>query len=575
MGPPLVGSKLPANGCSFRSIFWPPATMGRWDLTGDCRGPRSMIDFLAESGDDTGMMACSHGDAVSEGFGHCLPPEIALERWPISVDPCPVHSGTAGNVVANRLTEDSAVRVLVIEAGMTNKGVEDSIVPFLCTSLSPDTPWTWNYTTTPQVALDGRSIPYPRGRLLGGSSSINFMVYTRGSSEDFDRYANQEHFVPPADHHNTSGQFDPAVHGFSGPVQVSLPGFPQAIDGRVVETTRELEEFSWNQDMNSGFTLGIGWTQATIGSSRRSSSAMGYLAPHYLKRANLDVLINTRVTKLVPADDETETMSFNSVELAQSSAGPFYRISADKEIVLSAGSINTPQLLMLSGLGDPAVLQRLGIRPLVDLPDVGKNLQDHPLIPSQFFVNGTDTSDTFKRNATLFSEIFTQYNMSGSGPLVASLFNNIGWLRIPDNSSIYQNYSDPAAGPQSAHYELIFSNGFAGFVQPIPSTGHYLSVLTSVTAPMSRGSVTLNSSDPFDSPVIDPGLLNHPWDITSAWDGYVLAQYGEGAYANTDAELEQYACNFTSSVYHPVSTASMTSVDATGGGADFLLARLV
>ncbi|THH11758.1 hypothetical protein EW146_g7933 [Bondarzewia mesenterica] len=510
-----------------------------------------------------------------------------------------VGGGTAGNVVANRLSEEVSVRVLVIEAGLSNQNVEDSIVPFFCPLFYPASSWTWNYTTVPQSALGGREIPYPSGRLLGGSSSINSMIYTRGSSEDFDRYARitgdpgwswsamepylrmLEQFVPSADGHNTTGQFDRSVHGFSGPLRVSLPGYHQEIDDKVVDTTRELDDFPFNEDMNSGFMLGIGWTQATIGGSERSSSATAYLSSKYLKRENLDILLQTSVTKLVPGPTTQDGhIHFTSVELARHGTDTRYYVSARKEIILSAGAINTPQLLMLSGVGDPVALRRLGIDVLLDHPDVGRNLQDHPLLPNQFLVNSTNTFESFERNATLFGELFVQYNTSGTGPFVDGLANLLGWFRIPPNSSIFGEFPDPSAGPNSAHYEMTFSNGFAGFVQALPDTGNYMTIMTNVVAPMSRGFVTLNSIDPFDSPLINPGLLDHPFDVfvmveaikavrrflnASAWSGYTIAPYGEAAIANTDEELVKYARNLTTTVFHPVGTARMSSTDAEGG----------
>ncbi|ETW75407.1 aryl-alcohol oxidase 11 [Heterobasidion irregulare TC 32-1] len=511
-----------------------------------------------------------------------------------------IGGGTAGNVVANRLTEDKSVRVLVIEAGPSNEGVEDSIVPFFCTQFYPASQWTWNYTTVPQVGLNNRTVPYPRGRLLGGSSSVNFMVYTRGSDDDWNRYANvtgdhgwswnalqkyfkkSEHFVEPADHHNITGQFDPAFHGFSGPLKVSLPGFPQTIDDRVVQTTKELaSEYPFREDVNSGETLGVGWTQTTISGNKRSSSATAYLAPRYVSRHNLDVLIESHVTRIIAADKTSHgSVSFETVEFAKSSTGKRYRVSAKKEVIMSAGAINTPQLLMLSGLGDPATLKKFGIKALVDLPDVGQNLQDHTLLPNQFEVNSTRTFETFERNTTLFGDIMSQYNTTGTGPFVDGLANLIGWLRIPDNSSIFQNYSDPTAGPNSAHYEVIFSNGFAGFTVPIPATGNYMSILTNLATPASRGSVSLNSSDPFDFPLIDPAFLKHPVDAfvaveaiksarrflaAPAWKDYVIGQFGVGGLAKTDAEIEEFARNQTSTVFHPVGTASMSAVDSKSG----------
>ncbi|GLB40805.1 putative aryl-alcohol oxidase [Lyophyllum shimeji] len=168
-----------------------------------------------------------------------------------------VGGGTAGNVVANRLTEDPRHTVLVLEGGGSNANVLNSMVPFFCPRVTPNTPFDWNFTTTAQANLNGRALPYPRGYILGGSSSLS-----GDPGWSWDRlqsyFRKNEKFTPPADRHDTAGQFNPAVHGFAGINSVSLPGFPQPIDGMVLQTTRELaSEFPFNIDTNSGHHLGI------------------------------------------------------------------------------------------------------------------------------------------------------------------------------------------------------------------------------------------------------------------------------------------------------------------------------
>ncbi|SJK97998.1 uncharacterized protein ARMOST_01254 [Armillaria ostoyae] len=195
-----------------------------------------------------------------------------LSVCPHHVATSPTASGTAGNVLANRLTEDPDISVLVLEAGNSTADVLLSQVPFFCTLATPNTPLDWNYTTIPQPGLNGRAIPIPRGFGLGGSSAVNYMTYTRGSSEDYDRYASvsgdsgwrwdeiqpyfrkNERFVTPADHHNTTGEFDPNVHSFRGINSVTLPGYPRAIDSHILQTTKELpDSFPFNLDYNSGY----------------------------------------------------------------------------------------------------------------------------------------------------------------------------------------------------------------------------------------------------------------------------------------------------------------------------------
>ena len=194
------------------------------------------------------------------------------------------------------LPHSFSVFMLTLRLVFSNEGVLNAQIPFFCNLLAPGTPYDWNYTTTVQPGLGGRAIPYPRGHILGGSSSISeyqpqylldimmliyvgldYLIYTRGSSDDFDRYAKvsgdsgwswtslqpyfkkNEKFGPPVDHHNTTGQFDPSVHGFNGINSVSLAGFPTPIDGRVINTTKQLAgDFPFNLDQNSGSPLGVG-----------------------------------------------------------------------------------------------------------------------------------------------------------------------------------------------------------------------------------------------------------------------------------------------------------------------------
>ncbi|KAG2107386.1 aryl-alcohol oxidase-like protein [Suillus discolor] len=503
-----------------------------------------------------------------------------------------ISAGTAGSVIAARLSENPAFSVLVIEAGPSNQNILAAEVPFLGSTLSPNSAVTWNYTTAPQIGLNNRTIPYPRGYVLGGSSTINFEVWTRGSRDDYNRFANvtcdsgwswdemvhymkkSEHLVPPTDNRSVVGEVDPSVHGKKGPVQVSLGGFVSGVDRRVIDTTRELDcEFPYNVDMNSGYTLGLGWTQNSVSSKGfRSSSATAYLAPA-MERDNLDVLIQTRVTKLVAVSQENGVPTFGQVEVAQTATGPRLLFNATKEVVLSGGSINTPQLLQLSGVGDSALLAPLNITTILNLGDVGKNLSDHPFLANHWLVNSTSTLEKVARNATLAADLLAQWNATGTGLFSDPGANQIGWKRLPSNSSIFQQYPDPSAGPTSAHYELLPVNGFVSFVESTPATGFFSTIVTNVASPLSRGSVTLASSDPFDNPIIDPALLGSPFDIyvmveaiksakrfveAPAWKGYIIQALG-ALNSTIDEDLAEYARNSTTTVFHPVGTARMTS----------------
>ncbi|KAF7368911.1 GMC oxidoreductase [Mycena venus] len=514
----------------------------------------------------------------------------------LSYDFVIVGGGTAGNVVANRLTENPDFSVLVLEAGVSNEGVTDSIVPFLVESLLQPNIYEWNYTTVPQPGLNGRNVGNPRAHILGGCSAHNGMVYTRGSVDDYNRFAavtgdpgwswdrllpyffKNEKWTPPVDHHDTQGQYNPAVHSTKGINSVSLGRLYWPIFSKhVIESTKELpDEWPFNLDMNSGKPLGLGWIQSTIGGGMRSTSATSYLGPEFIHRQNLHVLLHAQVSKLVDAGRVSGKLTFGGVQFAQ--GGSFFTAKAAKEIILSAGSVGTPNILLHSGIGDEAALTALDIPSLLDLPSVGKNATDQPVFGLGWTVNSTQTLESISQNETRFNEAFAQWNRSHNGPFSAGGTTHLGWLRLDPQTLATNNFTDPSAGHNSPHIEVSFTPGSLS----APPGSNALSAGIAVLNPVSRGSVTINSSNPFDSPVIDVGFLQSDIDVFTGreaikkvlklfeaptWQDYIIAPIVDVENLSDDA-LNQFIRNSASSAFHLVGTAAMSAKDARYGVVD-------
>ncbi|KAJ7234274.1 aryl-alcohol oxidase [Mycena rebaudengoi] len=405
-----------------------------------------------------------------------------------------VGGGAGGNAVANRLTEGPKVFVLVLEAGPSNAGVLDAQIPFMSNDFGNAAgPYSWDYTTTPQAGAAGHVFNY----LQDG------MAYTRGAAADFNRYAKltgddgwswnkifpyflkNEKWTAPADNHDMAGQFNQ----------------------RVIQTTKEFpDDFPFNLDMNSGKPLGIGWLQYMIGNGERSSSATGYLKPKVIQRPNLDVLLHAQVSKLVNftrtgSPVSPGTPAFGGCLIGSAGISLFVA-RASKEIILSAGTIGTPRILLNSGVGYRNALKALGIQTMVDLTSIGKNASDHPYTGLKW------------ANATVFNEAFVQWNKSRTGPLVDSdPGTHAGWLRLSTDSPVFAVHADPSPGPDAPHFEILFQPSGLG------APGNSISLAMSMISPVSRGAVSLSSNDPFAPPLVDPGLFANEFDALALAEG--------------------------------------------------------
>ncbi|KAF9002479.1 hypothetical protein BDQ17DRAFT_1425803 [Cyathus striatus] len=331
-------------------------------------------------------------------------------------------------------------------------------------------------------------------------------------------------------------------------------------------------EFPFNLDTNSGNPLGLGWLQTTIGNGTRSSAASSYLGPQFINRPNLDVVLNTQISRVLTSSSGSK-VDFRTVEFRSGTNDSTLRtVTARKELILSLGSIGTPHILLSSGIGDETELKEIGIKPILHLSDVGKNLSDQPYVIPNWFVNLTVTPV----NAT---EALDQWLESRTGPLVNTVSNQVAWGRVPETSPIFQNVSDPAAGPHTPHFEFDLQ----GSPQALSTGESTLDIGIVLLTPASRGSVSLKSNDPFDVPLIDLAYFKDDIDllimkeaIASAerffagptWKDIILGSQGEFSNVTDDLSLVQFIRENSDTGLHSVGTAAMSPKGAQFGVVD-------
>lgn len=472
--------------------------------------------------------------------------------------------GSAGCVLASRLSADPSVTVLLVEAGKSDSNPLIH-VPAGFAKLTSG-PYQWGYHSQPQKHAMDRKIPLAQGKVLGGGGSINAQVYTRGAKEDYDRWSTKygcvgwdsqamlNYFKMSEGNERLSGEY----HSTDGPIGVSDLANPHELTKAFVQSGQEMG-LPYNSDFNGESQFGVGYYQTTTRNGKRCSAAVGYLRP-VIKRKNLVVKTQSDITQILIKDKVAVGVSV----LNGSSSTNYY---ATREVIVTAGAFGTPKLMQLSGIGDPLDLKNAGIKVECELVGVGKNLQDHCDLDIIYSINRKISMDRMDSVTPFTANAGIEYLLYKRGPLASTVVEGgmFSYSGNGEKNPDLQFHFLPAAGAE------------AGVTTTKKGFGVTLNVY--FLRPRSRGTVRVPSSDPRVAPLIDPNYLSDEYDLEVTIEGlrqmreimsqpsiskYVTKEHLPGdEVLNSKDSLIKFARQYGRTAYHPVGTCAMgTSKDS-------------
>ncbi|MBX5203149.1 GMC family oxidoreductase N-terminal domain-containing protein [Rhizobium sp. NZLR1] len=486
-----------------------------------------------------------------------------------------VGAGSAGCLLANRLSRDLSKRVLLIEAGKKDNYPWIHIpVGYLYCIGNPRTDWL--YKTEPEAGLNGRSLRYPRGKTLGGCSSINGMIYMRGQSRDYDSWAAQTgdsewswekslpDFKAHEDHYRLDGGADPVtgdnsrfsdMHGHGGEWRIEK----QRLRWDILESFADAAVQAGiprSSDFNSGDNEGVGYFEVNQKSGWRWNTSKAFLRP-IRNRRNLSIWTEAEVDKLIveTAPDGRK----RCVGLSLYRRNQRMSVRAEREVILSAGAIGTPQIMQLSGIGPAEVLKAADIEVKQDLPGVGQNLQDHLQIRAVFKVSDVKTLNTLANSLIGKARIGLEYAIKRSGPMSMSP-SQLGAFTRSDAGRAHANLE--------YHVQPLSLDAFGEPLHPVPAFTASVCNLN----PSSRGSVQVRSNRRGEAPAIAPNYLSTDEDRRIAADSirqirsivsqpalakYQPVEWKPGVEFQSDGDLAKLAGDIANTIFHPVGTARM------------------